>query len=345
VEALKKMPGHTRLYRRGATYYHRAAVPQDIRDTYGKREETFSLGTTDHAEACRLVREAAVNVDRKLEARRASLRARRRRPVTELTPEQVELVKSAYYRARLEEDDEVRLEGFDEFETNEEGEAQLVEIPDLPRRTFEAAEQLHGDMLGVTRHSYARGKSDEFFRVEAEDVFHWDGIGIRLDPRSRSWPQLIRAVQEAGIEAGEAISQRSAGEAVKTPDAPQGAAGSLSSSAKMSNALEVWVEEKLRTESWTPKAAADCVAAATCVSSKVRIGSMSAPRTHPSPVPPMPDFRQNPGGLGLRSAPEMHSIGERPVRCRSPLPNSSCWNSSTGPGSTRTPRRAGTGSI
>jgi hypothetical protein len=84
VEALKKMPGHTRLYRRGATYYHRAAVPQDIRDTYGKREETFSLGTKDHAEACRLVREAAVNVDRKFEAHRASLRARRRPPVIEL---------------------------------------------------------------------------------------------------------------------------------------------------------------------------------------------------------------------------------------------------------------------
>ncbi len=37
------MPGHTRLYRRGAVYYHRAAVPQDIAETYGKREETFSV--------------------------------------------------------------------------------------------------------------------------------------------------------------------------------------------------------------------------------------------------------------------------------------------------------------
>lgn len=41
------MPGHTRLYRRGATYYHRAAVPKDIVETYGKREETFSLHTKD----------------------------------------------------------------------------------------------------------------------------------------------------------------------------------------------------------------------------------------------------------------------------------------------------------
>ncbi len=56
MEALEKMPGHPRLYRRGATYYHRAAVPKDIMDSYPKREETFSLKTKDHAEAIRRVR-------------------------------------------------------------------------------------------------------------------------------------------------------------------------------------------------------------------------------------------------------------------------------------------------
>ncbi|SLN74311.1 hypothetical protein ROA7450_04213 [Roseovarius albus] len=42
------MPGHTRLYRRGATYYHRAAVPVDIIATYPKSEETFSLRTKSY---------------------------------------------------------------------------------------------------------------------------------------------------------------------------------------------------------------------------------------------------------------------------------------------------------
>ena len=42
------MSGHPRLYRRKATYYHRAAVPIDIRDTYPKTEETFSLKTKDY---------------------------------------------------------------------------------------------------------------------------------------------------------------------------------------------------------------------------------------------------------------------------------------------------------
>ncbi|MGX1500775.1 hypothetical protein ACSSV1_005840 [Labrenzia sp. MBR-25] len=44
------MAGHTRLYCRGATYYHRAAIPQDIKATHPKSEETFSLGTKDYQE-------------------------------------------------------------------------------------------------------------------------------------------------------------------------------------------------------------------------------------------------------------------------------------------------------
>ena len=62
MAALEKMPGHPRLYRRGAVYYHRAIVPKDIADTYSKVEETFSLKTKEHAEALRLVRVASVGV-------------------------------------------------------------------------------------------------------------------------------------------------------------------------------------------------------------------------------------------------------------------------------------------
>jgi hypothetical protein len=58
------MTGHTRLYRRGAMYYHGAAVPQDIKATYPKTEETFSLGTKDYQEALRRVRLETVKVDR-----------------------------------------------------------------------------------------------------------------------------------------------------------------------------------------------------------------------------------------------------------------------------------------
>ncbi|MEP3301265.1 MAG: DUF6538 domain-containing protein, partial [Roseibium sp.] len=45
------MSGHPRLYRRGATFYHRAAIPVDIKSSYPKAEETFSLRTKDFREA------------------------------------------------------------------------------------------------------------------------------------------------------------------------------------------------------------------------------------------------------------------------------------------------------
>ena len=107
------MPGHTRLYRRGPVYYHRAAIPVDIKDTYPKTEETFSLKTKDHREALRLVRIAAVEVDRKFEEHRRRLREEAGAPVMEeLTDHQIKQLGSLYFASLLDEDEETRLDGF-----------------------------------------------------------------------------------------------------------------------------------------------------------------------------------------------------------------------------------------
>ena len=201
MEPLKSMPGHTRLYRRGAVYYHRAAVPQDIVTSYGKREETFSLKTRDHAEAVRRVRIAAVEVDRKFDEHRLKL-ARQQEPfLKELTPEQIATIKAVYLHHRLDEDEEIRVEGFEDIEG--EGADRVLLSPQEfdPRRTFEEYEELVGDMDEVTRGSYARGKTDLFHRDEAEEVLTWEGVDLRLDPASPSWPRLVRALQEASVEA------------------------------------------------------------------------------------------------------------------------------------------------
>ncbi|WP_432450619.1 DUF6538 domain-containing protein [Aliiroseovarius marinus] len=88
------MPGHPRLYRRNVVYYHRAAIPRDIAETYPKSEETFSLKTKDHAEAIRLVRIAAAEVDRKFDVHRRQLT----RPAQdELAAEQLQLAHDVYY--------------------------------------------------------------------------------------------------------------------------------------------------------------------------------------------------------------------------------------------------------
>ena len=67
---MKIVPGHTRLYRRWAVYYHRAVVPVDIRETYGKREELISLKTRDYREAVKKLRRVAVEVDVRFDAHR-----------------------------------------------------------------------------------------------------------------------------------------------------------------------------------------------------------------------------------------------------------------------------------
>src|SRR6056297_1264105 len=156
------MAGHTRLYRRGATYYHRAAVPKDIVETYGKREETFSLRTKDRAEALVRVRIEAVRVDTLFADHRRSLERVRttasQPPLDELDPEQIALVKRAYLHHLLDEDEEVRVEGFEDPSDPEEP------IVYLPRPTFEERQELAADLDAVNRANLARGKKDTFFR-------------------------------------------------------------------------------------------------------------------------------------------------------------------------------------
>jgi len=212
------MPGHTRLYRRGAVYYHRAAVPVDIRDTYGKREETFSLGTKDHSDAVRLIRVHAIEVDRRFEDHRRQLQRQAQReqspPLTDLTRDQIARAKSVYLHHLLDEDEEVRLNGFEEFEKEPEGLSAQEDRQFAARPTFEEHEELIGNMEQVDRRNLARGKLDKFHRDEAEDLLSWEGIELRLDPASPSWPRLVRAVQEASVEAAQAIAQRNRGERV-----------------------------------------------------------------------------------------------------------------------------------
>ena len=98
MERLAAVPGHTRLARRGAVYYHRAAIPQDIKATYPKTEETFSLRTKDHTEALRRVRLAAVEVDARFDAHRRSIALERASVLDDLTPDQIGTAKAAYFR-------------------------------------------------------------------------------------------------------------------------------------------------------------------------------------------------------------------------------------------------------
>lgn len=248
------MPGHPRLYRRGATYYHRAAIPLDIKDSYPKTEETFSLGTKDHAEAVKLVRVKAAEVDRRFDDHRRQLEQQTHPALKELTDEQIKHVGKVYFTHLLEEDEELRLEGFSDepratilVEEGQDVNALIAEFGFRKRSFDDRAEEVEW-LDKVTRENYARGKTDQFYDDEAREVLTW--VGLQLAPASSSWRKVSRELQAASIRATEAIKARNRGDVVDTPKTsePEGE----TPTPLLSAAVEEWAAEKART-SWVPK--------------------------------------------------------------------------------------------
>ncbi|WP_325052682.1 DUF6538 domain-containing protein [Sinorhizobium meliloti] len=46
------MPSHPRLIKRGNVYWFRSSIPRDIKQSYPKTEEIFSLNTRDYQWSC-----------------------------------------------------------------------------------------------------------------------------------------------------------------------------------------------------------------------------------------------------------------------------------------------------
>lgn len=237
------MPAHPRLYRRGATYYHRAAVPVDIKGTYPKTEETFSLGTKDYQEALKRVRIEAVRVDGLFEEHRRLLAHQEQPALEDLSPEQVKHIEAVYYAHLLDEDDDVRLAEFDGW--NLEG----------------YAEEL-ADWDEDIRYLFARGQPGAFFEDEAHEVLSWENVELRARPQSMAEKKAVRALQQAWIKAAQTKRLRNEGEPIETPQidklqAPtEPAKPNVQPRDKrlplLSELVQEWVEEKVRI-SWAEK--------------------------------------------------------------------------------------------
>ena len=235
------MSGHPRLYRRNATYYHRAAIPVDIKDSYPKTEETFSLKTKDYKEALRLVRVASVEVDRKFEEHRNWLLLQSGPMTDELTEEQIKLVGELHYHQCLKENDWERENRFGLQGDNEEMADVLfddhTEAMDLGERQFKA--------------DGARGRlkpyvSDYVLRLLESKM------RVRLDPESPSLHRAALEYQKAQIKAFHVARERAKGEVVETPPDPSAMSKVNSSVPKLSDAVDQWVAEKSKT-SWVDK--------------------------------------------------------------------------------------------
>lgn len=156
MSMLEKMSGHTRLHRRGATYYHRCVVPKDIIASYGKIEETFSLKTKDYTQALKLVREAAVKVDRKFDAHHNRLANLQGPQHENLSETQIAELTDQYYRSLLDEDDGTRLDGFVEIELGKDGvKSYLVPLlisRDGPLKNMKRQTQIMRRLLAMIMH-------------------------------------------------------------------------------------------------------------------------------------------------------------------------------------------------
>jgi integrase len=234
------VPKHPRLVCRNGVYYHRAAIPVDIRDTYPKSEETFSLKTRDPREAIKLVRKAAAEVD----ARFDEHRRRQQTVVTvreELTEAELKAVEQAYYVHLLEEDDQRRDAGFYDGEMLE-----------LPAPSFEEYEDSVADALKSVQHQLPRRSTDVFYEGEVDEVLSWDGFDLKLTTNSPSRRKVVAAIQRAEIRALKDIASRNKGELVDTP-VSLAQLVAKPTGVLLSDAVKDWLKDKR--SDWTDKTA------------------------------------------------------------------------------------------
>ncbi len=238
------MSGHPRLYRRNATYYHRAAIPVDIKDTYPKTEETFSLKTTDYREALRLVRIKAVEVDQRFEAHRQKLSVETAPPQADLTDEQIKLVGELHYWECLNDNDWEREHRFGLEEGFSEADAD---------RLFEEHVSLAGEGEQLLKAEYGRGKQNKNFADYTLELLK-EKLGIRLDPSSPSLNAAVLEYHKARIRALGVFRERARGEIIETPAEPTKpqSGSSVGKTTLLSEAVGEWIAEKSKT-SWVPK--------------------------------------------------------------------------------------------
>ncbi|MBE7734486.1 site-specific integrase [Devosia faecipullorum] len=234
------VPKHLRLVQRNGVFYHRASIPADIRDTYPKTEETFSLKTKDPREAIKRVRVAAAEVDARFDEHR-----RRQNAVLttrdELTAAELKAVEEAYYAYLLEEDDQRRDAGFYAGEELE-----------LPAPTFEEYDEQVVEALTYVQHQLPRRASDVFYDQEVDEVMSWDGFDIKLAPNAASRKKVVAAIQRGEVRAYKDIALRNKGELVDTPEAPAVIAPK-SCGVLLSDAVQDWLKDKR--SGWTDKTA------------------------------------------------------------------------------------------
>lgn len=187
----------TRLSKRGAVFYFRAAIPNDLQRHYGKREVIYSLHTKDRREAERLVRQASVRLDDEFEAAREQ-QSGPPRQLAVADDEAIRAVCEAWRHNALDGDAWSRQQGLSDDEFDEQ-----------------AAERT--ETLGALRDILAKGRLERI-QPALDQFLLLHRIDFAGD--AEAFKRLAWAFLETVIETHLAIMQRDQGEVVRTPSAP-----------------------------------------------------------------------------------------------------------------------------
>ncbi len=238
------MSGHTNLYRRNATYYFRARVPKDIASHYGKAEEKFSLGTKEYHEAVKRVRLKAAEVERKFADCRRVIELQSVPLKDRVTDAFLEETRNEIYRRLLADDDTIKIMGVPL------GDEEVLHFASH-KETYKASID---SSLEYTRADYASANLEPY----VNKALRWLGVSTNQKdvPEVR---RLARVMQEAFLEAQEAIQKRNEGQLVRTPEkskeAPSESELSLNG-VLLSEVVDKWVADKSRV-SWKKRTAQD----------------------------------------------------------------------------------------
>lgn len=187
------MSGYTGLMRRGAVYWFRMRIPQDLLGQFGKSKEiTHTLGTRDLAEAKRLYSDALAAFNKKMDAARA------RRDAVEvpaLPDSELEKLSQEWLRSVLQRDEQFRQGGISGWHFEDYG---------------RALETVNGRF----RRALAQGDGEQM-AGEADSLLAERGIKLARD--SESYRKLTFLLLKANIRVGEMLQRRQAGEIVDTP--------------------------------------------------------------------------------------------------------------------------------
>lgn len=190
------MRQQTGLVRRGGVWWFRRRIPQDLLPHYApKKEQIFSLRTSDKDAAQRLARLRAVELDQEY----ARVRAATEKANRGLSAEDVQRLAALYVTWRLDEDERIRRSGLDDEQFRE------------------SAEQLDAD-IAVVREVVARGKAHTSVTAMLDAFLDEQGLVVR--PESDSYKRLAYEIAKADVRAMELMKARDRGEPVDTPKAP-----------------------------------------------------------------------------------------------------------------------------